>query len=140
ACTIPALAMSALHAWDRRTRAFGAAFVLALAAAHVAFATHDGAPPVWDEGLHLLLGTRGHDFLAAPSRQAWQEMVEAWSFYPPLHHALLAVSFRTFGLTPLAARLLNLVFLAIFGWGTYRAGAALFGRAAGVLAAALVTT
>jgi hypothetical protein len=44
------------------------------------------------------------------------------------------------GSATLAARLVNLAWLAVLGWGTYRAAEVLFGRAAGTTAAALVVT
>jgi hypothetical protein len=116
------------------------ALALALLLAHLAFHGQDTAPPVWDEALHLLLAARFHDFLDGPSRQGFERLRAEWDFYPPLYHACVGALFRVVGLSALAARLVNLALLAVLGWGTHRAASALFGRAAGAVAAAFVVT
>src|SRR5215510_5852045 len=137
----PAARMIPGHRHDERREvlAFGA-LALFLLLAHVAFLRQDGAPPVWDEALHLLLAARFEDFLRAPSRNTFDALHAAWDFYPPLYHALVGGLASLLGSTALAARLVNLAWLAVLGWGTYRAGTVLFGRAVGVLSAALVVT
>jgi 4-amino-4-deoxy-L-arabinose transferase-like glycosyltransferase len=117
-----------------------AGLALAVFAAHAAFYRQDTAPPVWDEALHLLLAVRFHDFLGAPSLEAGRALREAWSFYPPLYHAGVGALFGVVGVSPLAARLVNVGLLAVLAWGTFHAGRALFGGRAGALAAALVVT
>jgi hypothetical protein len=124
-----------------RKEALGlSALALALLLAHLAFLRQDRAPPVWDEALHLLLAARFEDFLRAPSRHSLEALRAAWDFYPPLFHALVGTLFALMGSTAVAARLVNLGWVAVLGWGTHRAAAALFGRAAGAVAAALVVT
>ena len=113
---------------------------LALLLAHAVFYRQDAGPPLWDEALHLLLSLRFHDFLAHPSRDSLLDLRAAWDFYPPLYHACVGALFRLLGPTEAAARVVNLALLAVLGWGTYRAAAALFGRGAGALAAAFVVT
>ncbi|HEX6739138.1 MAG TPA: hypothetical protein VF310_12740, partial [Vicinamibacteria bacterium] len=126
----------------RRGAALGfGALALALLLAHLAFLRQDqGRLPVWDEALHLLTAARLADFLRAPSRRTLDALRAAWDFYPPLHHALVGSLLAVLGPTALAARIVNLGWLALLGWGTERAGSALFGRLAGAAAAALVVT
>ncbi len=145
ACTIPAIAMTVARERLRTTP--GTAGALALGAlalglliVHGAFYAQDTGPPVWDEALHLLVAARVHDVLSAPSRETGEALREASSFYPPLYHAGVGALFCLVGLSPLGARLVNLALLAVLGWGTFRAGAALLGVRAGALAAALVVT
>jgi 4-amino-4-deoxy-L-arabinose transferase-like glycosyltransferase len=116
------------------------ALVPGMLAAHAAFSLQDTGTPVWDEALHLLLAARLRDLLAAPSRETFDALREAWSFYPPLYHAAVGTLFHAMGLSPLAPRLVNVMLLAVLGWGTFRAGAALFGRGTALAAAALVVT
>ena len=137
----PAARIIPAHRHGRRSEvlAFGA-LALFLLLAHVAFLRQDAAPPVWDEALHLLQAARFEDFLRAPSRSTFDALRAAWDFYPPLFHALVGALSSLLGSTALAARLVNLAWLAVLGWGTHRAGAVLFGRAVGAVSAALVVT
>src|SRR5262245_53099222 len=79
------------------------ASALGLLLAHVAFLCRDGAPPIWDEALHLLLAARFEDFLRAPSRDTFDALRAAWDFYPPLHHALVGALSFLLGSAVLAA-------------------------------------
>jgi 4-amino-4-deoxy-L-arabinose transferase-like glycosyltransferase len=125
----------------RRWEAFASgALALVLLLAHLAFLRQDAAPPVWDEALHLLLASRLDDLLREPSRRTLDALRAAWDFYPPLHHALVGALMAVLGPTALAARIVNLAWLAVLGWGTHRAASSLFGRAAGWVAAALVVS
>src|SRR5262245_61419768 len=137
----PAARMIPGHRHDERREvlAFGA-LALCLLLAHVAFLHQDDAPPVWDEALHLLLAARFEDFLRAPSRSTFDALCSAWDFYPPLYHAIVGALSALLGSAALAARVVNLGWLAVLAWGTHRAAAVLFGRAAGAIAATLVVT
>lgn len=96
--------------------------------------------PGADRAEHLARSLRYSQMLSPPTLQGFFNTMVAHPVRPSLFHISAALAYGIFGFSVDAGAMINLFYLAILLSATYGLGVALKGRAAGLLATALVGT
>lgn len=94
--------------------------------------------PNWDESHHLTMGFRYYNAFREKNWEAISRyFFQSEQMYPPFMHWSIALSYKLFGLTPKSAFYINIPFIFIFVFSTYKLGS-LINKNVG-LASALLT-
>jgi len=96
-------------------------------------------PPSYDPAHHLSISLKLMRAWSEPDGGVAKSLLEASSYYPPLPHFVTSLVFALSSVTPDAACASLLFWMLLLIVATYESGRILFDRAAGLLAAAIVS-
>lgn len=118
-----------------------AALLVALVAFHAAvncyYLAIDNQPPGWDQSYHLLQSQDYARIAAHLNRNMPLQLLNKYSFYPPLVYLATGPLYALFGFSEDVATYVNIPFLAVAIFCTYGIGLRLVGRRTALIAAAL---